>query len=103
MLTDSTTNNIRTLGWKTAKGNDCKLHIYLVEKKYSLEIYSAGRKLSILESSHYLEAIVALINIVMTEQKNSKYYKDLLNNASGLGQSELDKFFNNLGKGGFWR
>lgn len=102
MLNDSISNNIRTLSWKTAKGNDCKLHIYLVEKKYSLEIYSAGRKLSNLESSHYLEAIVALINIVMTEQKNSKYYKELLN-TSGIGQSEVDKFFSSLGKGGFWR
>lgn len=103
MLNDSTLNNIRTLSWKTAKGNDCKLHIYLVEKKYSLEIYSAGRKLSNLESSHYLEAIVALINIVMTEQKNSKYYKDLLSNVKSGQQSEFDNFLNSLSGRGFWK
>lgn len=66
--------NLRVITWISQKGNKCELDIYQKQKEYSLRIRDKSTG-AIMTNLHYhllLDAIIGLINVIVTERNKQK-------------------------------
>lgn len=85
--------NLRVISWTSQKGNNCELHVFQKQKEYSLKIFdkSTGEIISNFQYNLLLDAIIGLINVIITDR--NKKQEDWWDKRNNFAERLFTKFF----------